>query len=478
MRWKLNSKLLEICFTDNFAGGGGASQGIEQAIGRAVDIAVNHDQAAITMHKANHPATKHYREDVFHVDPVEATKGKKVAYAWFSPDCKHFSKAKGSALKDRKIRGLAWVVCRWAGMVHPDVIVVENVEEFTTWGPLKKGKPIKARSGETFEKWKRQICDLGYKFEYRILNAADYGAPTKRERFVGVFRCDGKPIQWPEQRYAKRDSLLVAAGQCKPWKSAGDYIDFSIPMQSIFDREKPLVENTLKRIARGIRKFVLECDDPYIVKDRAYFLSHYYGTQKEETRGSGLHDPISTIPTNNRFALVSAFISKYYGGNYTGAGKDLSEPIDTITTVDHNALVLAHLSQWYSNDSGQELREPHPTIMTNNKSQLVAAFLTKYYGNEKDGQNLQEPLGTITAKDRFGLVTVHGIEYQITDICLRMLTARELARLQGFPEDYILDCVSETEAKAKIGNSVCPDMAEAVTRALIPEHCVSEREIA
>lgn len=437
------SKLLEICFTDNFAGGGGASQGIEQAIGRAVDIAVNHDQAAITMHAANHPATRHYREDVFQVDPKEATKGKKVAYAWFSPDCKHFSKAKGSALKDRKIRGLAWVVCRWAGLVHPDVIVVENVEEFTTWGPLKKGRPIKSRSGETFEKWKKQICDLGYKFEYRVLNAADYGAPTKRERFVGIFRGDGKPIVWPEATHAKRDSLLVATGQCEPWKAAGDYIDFSIPMKSIFERSKPLSKNTLERIGRGLKKFVLEADEPYIVENQAWFLSHYYGTQGGETRGSSLNEPISTIPTNNRFGLVCAY-----------------------------------LSQWYSKDSGQDLREPHPTIMTNNKSQLVAAFLTKYYGNEKDGQSLHEPLGTITAKDRFGLVTIHGVDYQITDICLRMLTARELARLQGFPDDYILDCVSETEAKAKIGNSVCPDMAEAVTRALIPEYCVQKRETA
>ena len=433
-------KLLEICFTDNFAGGGGASQGIEQAIGRAVDIAVNHDQAAITMHKANHPGTKHYREDVFHVDPVEATKGKKVAYAWFSPDCKHFSKAKGSALKDKKIRGLAWVVCRWAGTVKPDVIVVENVEEFMTWGPLRRGKSIKSRKGETFQKWKKQITDLGYKFDFKILNAADYGAPTKRERFVGVFRCDGKPINWPVQEYAKRDSLLVASGYCKPWKSAGNYIDYSIPMKSIFDRKKPLSSNTLERIARGLKKFVIETDEPYIVDNQAWFLSHYYGTQGAETRGSDLHDPISTIPTNNRFGLVCAY-----------------------------------LSQWYSKDSGQSLREPHPTIMTNNKSQLVAAFLTKYYGNEKDGQSLYEPLGTITAKDRFGLVTVHGQEYQITDICLRMLTARELARCQGFPEDYILDCVSETEAKAKIGNSVCPDMAEAVTRAMIPEYCTESQ---
>lgn len=436
------SNLLEICFTDNFAGGGGASQGIEQAIGRAVDIAVNHDQAAITMHAANHPATRHYREDVFQVDPKEATKGKKVAYAWFSPDCKHFSKAKGSALKDRKIRGLAWVVCRWAGMVHPDVIVVENVEEFTTWGPLKNGKPIKARSGETFEKWKRQICDLGYKFEYRILNAADYGAPTKRERFVGIFRCDGKPITWPEQRYAKRDSLLVATGQCKPWKRAGDYIDFSLPTKTIF-RDKPLSPKTMERIARGVKKFVIETDEPFIVDNQASFLTHYYGTQAGETRGSSLNDPVSTIPTNNRFGLVTAF-----------------------------------LSQWYTKDSGQSLYEPHPTIMTNNKSQLVTAFLIKYYGSENGAHSLFDPLGTITTKDRFGLVTVAGVDYQIVDIQLRMLTARELARLQGFPDDYILDCVSETEAKAKIGNSVCPDMAEAVTRALIPEYCVQKRATA
>lgn len=430
------NNLLEICFADNFAGGGGASQGIEQAIGRAVDIAVNHDQAAITMHKANHPTTKHYKEDVFQVDPVEATKGKRVAYAWFSPDCKHFSRAKGSALKDRKIRGLAWVVCRWAGMVKPDVIVVENVREFMTWGPLIKGRPIKERAGETFEKWKKQITDLGYVFDWKVLNAADYGAPTKRERFVGVFRCDGKPILWPKQTHAKRDSLLVATGQCKSWEKSGDYIDFSIPTKSIF-RDKPLSPKTMKRIARGVKKFVIETDEPFIVDNQASFLTHYYGTQGGETRGSSLNEPISTIPTNNRFGLVTAF-----------------------------------LSQWYTKDSGQSLYEPHPTIMTNNKSQLVTAFLIKYYGNEKDGQSLHEPLGTITAKDRFGLVTVQGTLYQIVDIQMRMLTARELARLQGFPDHYILDCVSETEAKAKIGNSVCPDMAEAVTRALIPELCI------
>lgn len=267
----------EEMIIDNFAGGGGASTGIELATGRAVDAAINHDPDAILMHQTNHPQTRHYCESVWDVDPWEVTRGRPVGLAWFSPDCKHFSKAKGSKPVDRNIRGLAWIVLKWAGTVKPRVIILENVEEFQTWGPVRKGKPVKSRRGETFRKWKEQLQALGYEIDHRELVAADYGAPTIRKRFFLIARCDGKPIIWPERTHAPKDSEEVKNGKCKPWRGAAEIIDWTIPCPSIFDttdeiKEKygiravrPLAVNTQKRIARGIEKFVLQNKEPFIV---------------------------------------------------------------------------------------------------------------------------------------------------------------------------------------------------------------------
>lgn len=425
---------------DNFAGGGGASEGIEQAIGRHVDIAINHDAKAIEMHKVNHPSTKHYIEDVWDVDPLEATQGKPVGLAWFSPDCKHFSKAKGGKPVDKNIRGLAWVAVKWAKLVHPRIIILENVEEFRTWGPLVKDEngnlyPDPDRKGQTFDLFIKALEKQGYEVDFRELRACDYGAPTTRKRFFMIARCDGQKIAWPEPTHGDPGQLEVRCGLLKPWRTAAECIDWSIPCPSIFDRKKPLAENTLKRIAKGIQKFVIEADEPYILNDKAMFLQHYYGQQGEETRASGINEPVATIPTANRFGLVTAFISRQFK---TGVGHELNQPLATTTTV--------------------------------NKSNLVTAFLLKYYGADI-GQTINNPLHTITSKDRFGLITVHGEEYQIVDIGMRMLKPHELFKAQGFPDDYIIDRDSKgnpypiVDQVAKVGNSVCPPLAAALVKA-------------
>lgn len=341
---------------DNFAGGGGASTGIEMATGYSVDIAINHDPKAIRMHKANHPNTKHYCEDVWQVDPVKACNGHPVGLAWFSPDCKHFSKAKGGKPKDKFIRGLAWVACRWAGLVRPRVIMLENVEEFKTWGPLNRGHhPIKAKQGKTFEKFVQQLTDLGYEVQFRELVAADYGAPTMRKRFFMIARCDGKPIVWPEPTHGPADSEAVKAGLLKPYVGAYTQLDFSLPCPSIFDtseeiKEKygiravrPLAPKTMERIARGIKKFVVDNADPFLIEigygeskgqknPRAYsiekplhtivakdknflvapILTQYHSYEKDGLRGQGIENPIMTVDGSNRYGLVTSFLSKFY----------------------------------------------------------------------------------------------------------------------------------------------------------------------
>lgn len=460
---------------DNFAGGGGASTGIEQAIGRAVDIAINHDEMAIEMHKVNHPNTKHYIEDVWDINPIEATKGQPVGLAWFSPDCKHFSKAKGGKPVDKKIRGLAWMAVKWAKLVKPRIIILENVEEFKTWGPLKADKdgnlyPDPDKKGQTFYTFVQALKRIGYEVQFRELRACDYGAPTTRKRFFMIARCDGKPIVWPEPTHGDPEHIEVRCGLLKPWRTAAECIDWSIPCPSIFERKKPLAEKTLERIARGIQKFVIEADEPFILDDKAMFLQHYYGQQGEETRASGLNEPVATIPTANRFGLVTAFISKYYAGTYEGAGSSLQEPLHTLTTKDRNALVTAFISRQFKTGEGHELDKPLATTTTVNKSNLVTAFLLKYYGADI-GQTVNNPLHTITTKDRFGLVTIKGVDYQIVDIGMRMLKPHELFKAQGFPESYIIDVDSKgnrypiTEQVAKVGNSVCPPLAEALVRA-------------
>ena len=275
--YKGQTSLLDEIIVDNFAGGGGASTGIELAAGRPVDIAINHDPDAILMHRTNHPYTTYYQASVWDVDPVEVCRGRQVGLAWFSPDCKHFSKAKGGKPVSRNIRGLAWIVLRWAGTVRPRVIILENVEEFQTWGPVRRGHPVKSKSGQTFRQWTEQLRALGYALEWRELVAADYGAPTTRKRFFLVARCDGRPIVWPEATHAPADSPEVKTGIKKPWRSAAEIIDWSLPTPSIFDSKekirerygitaiRPLAGNTLRRVARGIDKFVIRAAEPFLV---------------------------------------------------------------------------------------------------------------------------------------------------------------------------------------------------------------------
>lgn len=578
---------------DNFAGGGGASTGIELATGYSVDIAINHDPEAIKMHKANHPNTKHYCENVWTVDPVKVCKGHPVGLAWFSPDCKHFSKAKGGKPKDKNIRGLAWVACRWAGLVRPRVIMLENVEEFKTWGPLgRRHHPIKGKQGKTFEKFVQQLTELGYEVQFKELVAADYGAPTMRKRFFMIARCDGKPIVWPEPTHAPADSEEVKKGLLKPYVGAYTQLDFSLPCPSIFDtseeiKEKygiravrPLAQKTMDRIARGLKKFVLDNPEPFIIqcnhggerrpndirepmptitgkhgygivepymvqigqtgfaKDRSKdvreplttivsknehcliepTLAPYMGTNttnhpggnckdpihtittgnqqclisptliqyhsetsKDGVRGQAIKDPIMTVDSSNRYGLVTSFLHKYYDGGYKGAGETVENPLPTVTAWDHNSIVTANLIQMNNHCDGKDIRQPLPTITAGDGHfGEVRAFLIKYYG-DATGQDIEKPLDTVTTKDRFGLVTIEGVDYQIVDIGLRMLEPRELYGCQGFPDDYIIDhdytgkTYPRSEQVRRCGNAVCPPIPAALVRANLPEMCIAER---
>ena len=514
---------------DNFAGGGGASTGIELATGYSVDIAINHDPEAIRMHKMNHPNTKHYCEDVWQVDPVKACNGNPVGLAWFSPDCKHFSKAKGGKPKDKNIRGLAWVACRWAGLVRPRVIMLENVEEFKTWGPLNRShRPIKSKTGKTYQKFIQQLQELGYEVQTKELVAADYGAPTMRKRFFLIARCDGVPIMWPEPTHGPADSEAVKAGLLKAYVGAYTQFDFSLPCPSIFDtseeiKEKygiravrPLAPKTMERIARGLKKFVLENPEPFIVPIG-------YGERKGQApRVHDIEKPLPTIVGSGKHYLcepkLAPIIDKAYGGNYAGSGSKVDDPIDTITTVDHNRLVVptliqyhsettkdevrgqtitdpimtvdgsnryglvaSFLSKFYKSGTGQDIREPLHTVTTSpGHFGEVRAFLIKYYG-DCTGQDIKKPLDTVTTKDRFGLVTIAGVDYQIVDIGLRMLEPRELYGCQGFPKDYIIDhdytgkIYPRAEQVKRCGNAVCPPIPAAMVRANLPELCVAER---
>lgn len=433
---------------DCFAGGGGASVGIEMALGRQVDIAINHDPQAIKMHKVNHPDTLHLTEDIFKVDLQKYVAGRHVALMWASPDCTSHSKAKGGQPRNKGLRILPWAVYKHAKAILPDVIIMENVEEIQQWGPLdEKGHPIPERKGEDYKKFIAAMKSLGYDFDSREIVAADYGAPTTRKRWYAIFRRDGKQIVWPDPTHSK-DGLHLPK-----WKSCGDYIDWSDLGKSIFDRKKPLAEATQKRIANGIRKYIIENPHPYIVKDEkalAFIIQYHGETKVGDSRGQLLTEPIKTIDTSNRYGLVTAFITKFYK---TGIGQGCDEPLHTITTSP------GHFG-------------------------LVSAFLIKYYGTGC-GQALDAPLGTITTKDRFGLVNVlieiDGEKYIISDILLRMLNAEELKLMQGFPSDYIIThdlngkIYPVKERVARIGNSVVPFMAEALVSANCPYLKIGER---
>lgn len=443
----------QLCFfeemiIDNFAGGGGASTGIELATGRAVDAAINHDPDAILMHQTNHPHTRHYCESVWDVEPWEVTRGRPVGLAWFSPDCKHFSKAKGSKPVDRNIRGLAWIVLKWAGTVKPRVIILENVEEFQTWGPVRKGKPVKSRRGETFRKWKEQLQALGYEIDHRELVAADYGAPTIRKRFFLIARCDGKKIIWPERTHAPKDSEEVKSGKCKPWRGAAEIIDWTIPCPSIFDttdeiKEKygiravrPLAVNTQKRIARGIEKFVLQNKEPFIVpigygerkgqaprvhdineplstivgSGKQYLampsLIQYHTEQSERVRGQGIDEPIMTLDAANRYGLSVAYLAEYF---QNGRPLDVNSPLHTSTTKDRECLCMAHMEKFFSGGytgNGSDANTPLGTVTAVDHNGLVETFISKFY-KTGIGQKPDEPLHTVTTSaGHFGVVTV------------------------------------------------------------------------
>lgn len=442
---------LEEIIVDNFAGGGGASTGIELATGRPVTIAINHDPDAILMHKTNHPFTKHYQASVWDVDPREVSKGRPVGLAWFSPDCKHFSKAKGGKPVDKNIRGLAWIVLRWAGTVRPRVIILENVEEFQTWGPVRKGHPVKSKAGQTFRKWLSQLEALGYAVEWRELVAADYGAPTTRKRFFLVARCDGAPIVWPEPTHAPAGSREVLEGQKKPWRSAAEVIDWSLPCPSIFDtreaiREKyglsaqrPLRPNTMRRVIRGVDKFAIKAPEPFLV------VVNHAG----DFRGQNTADPLHTVTAKDREGLATTHLVKMKG---TNLGGPMSEPVQTITAGGgHFGVVTTTVVKA---EPGADLKH-WPEIRD---------LLNTYCGYRLGPEDVI-------------LFEIGGTAYFMADIGLRMLTPRELYMANGFPQDYKIERdytgreYPKTKQVARCGNAVPPPFATALVRANLPEWC-------
>ncbi|MDK9756948.1 DNA cytosine methyltransferase [Vibrio sp. D173a] len=461
---------------DNFAGGGGASTGMELGLNRHVDIAINHDPVAIDMHKVNHPETKHYCESVWDVDPIEACEGRPVGLAWFSPDCKHFSKAKGNRPVDKNIRGLAWVAVRWAAMVPVRMMMLENVEEFMTWGPVVetesgKFKPCPDRKGETFDAFVKVLTDglneghpaweeiktalgddfphydklqtgLGYALDFKVLHACDYGAPTTRKRFFMVARNDGQPIEWPAKTHGPDGSGL------KPFASAADIIDWSIPVKSIFNRKRPLAEKTMERIAKGLDKFVFSSDAPFVVPESCSTPFVTECANASSQRNMPANEPLRTICAQvkgGHFALVTSHMVKMRG---TNIGHGTNEPVHTISA------------------GGFHIGE-------------VRAFLLKYYGTSY-GESCDSPIGTVTTKDRFGLVTVKGEKYQIVDIGMRMLEPHELFAAQGFPENYQISHssdgkkLSKASQVARCGNAVCPPVAQALVEANVTAKTISK----
>ena len=405
---------------DNFAGGGGASTGIELAAGRVVNIAINHDPDAILMHRTNHPYTEHIQASVWDVDPEEVCRGRPVGLAWFSPDCKHFSKAKGAALVDRNIRGLAWIVLRWAGIVRPRVIILENVEEFVTWGPVRKGRPVKKLSGKTFLQWKSQLEALGYNVEHRELVAADYGAPTTRKRFVLIARCDGRPIVWPERTHAPRDSEEVKSGKLLPWRSAAEIIDWSVPSYSVFASKaeikekygvtavRPLAMNTMRRIIRGVDKFTIKSGTPFLVECNHGGDGH--------TRSSV--DPINTLTGKYTGGVCEPVVAPFTFSNTGGrAGGSACDPVHTVRTAGGQILASANLmsiGQTGGGDRVRDARDPAPTCVSKQETCMVAANLIQYHTEQTENvraNGVATPLPTVDAANRYGLTCANLVEY-------------------------------------------------------------------
>lgn len=456
---------------DCFAGGGGASVGIEMALGRPVDIAINHDPDAILMHKTNHPDTLHLTEDIFKVDLQKYVKGRKVALMWASPDCTSHSKAKGGKPREKGLRILPWAVYKHAKAILPEVIIMENVEEIQQWGPLDaEGHPIPERKGEDYKRFITAMKSLGYIFDSRELVAADYGAPTTRKRWYAIFRRDGKDIIWPEPTHSKG-----GVNGLQPWEPIYKYLDLQDFGKSIFGRKKPLAKNTMNRIARGLEKFVFNRPEPFIMKcyggnyqgagssiHEPLLIQYHSETTKNGVRGQSVIEPIQTIDTSNRYGLVMSYMTKFYK---SGCGQSLLEPIHTITTSPgHFGTVSVMVAE------RKALREAGIDEEMAQKCTWVSQFIMEYYGCGI-GQRLNDPLHTIVTKDRFALITVLGNEYIVLDIFLRMLKGEELKLGQGFPEDYIIDRdymgrkYPVSKQVARIGNSVVPIMAKKLVEA-------------
>lgn len=504
---------------DNFAGGGGASTGIELALGRHVDVAINHDPRAVAMHRANHPQTEHHCESVWDVDPRTVHPGRPIGLLWLSPDCKHFSKAKGGKPVEKKIRALAWVALRWVAIRRPRVLKLENVEEFTTWGPVVctdgACRPCPKRKGREFQAFVNALRRHGYAVEWRELRACDYGAPTIRKRLFLIARCDGRPIVWPEPTHGDPASEAVKRGQLKPWRTAAECIDWSLPCPSIFERERPLADATLRRVAKGVMRYVVNAADPFIVNTR----NGERAGQQPRTRS--VRDPMWTITAQGsqgalvapvltehanassprswradeplrtqvaqtkggHFALVAAFLAQFNTnpGGAVNEGHDPRRPVSTIATKGpHQAVITSSLAKLRGGGNiGQSTAEPLRTVSAGGTHFAeVRAFLTAYYGVDQDPR-LGDPMHTVTTKHRFGLVTVHGQDYAIVDIGLRMLQPRELFSAQGFPSNYIIEhgideagrrvALTKTEQVRMCGNSVCPPLAAALVRANVGE---------
>ncbi|MDR5726385.1 MAG: DNA cytosine methyltransferase [Terriglobia bacterium] len=530
---------------DNFAGGGGASTGIEAALGRHVDYAINHDAEAIAMHRANHPHTEHLTTGVWDVNPTKLCAGRQVELGWFSPDCTFFSKARGGKpFRDRdaarRRRGLAWLIPYWMKAVRPRVVMLENVEEFSDWGPLlPDGRVCPRRRGHTFRRWHKMIENLGYSIDMRELKACDYGAPTTRKRLFVIARCDGREIIFPEATHGHG---------ALPYRTAAECIDWSIPCPSIFTRERPLAEATLRRIARGVMRYVVNNPRPFIVPlthhgefraqsidsplptitgahrgehalitpliaslahgdsggRREYPIEDPLGTQHsggnkyalispniintrngeregQAPRVRNIRDPYPTVTAaGSQGALVTAFLAKHNGGR-EATGSRLDESMHTVTARDHHALVSSHLVKLKGTcRDGQPVDVPLHTIQASGLHYgEVRAFLLKYYGTEQNPR-LESPLDTVTSKHRFGLVTVHGEDYQIVDIGMRMLQPRELFNAQSFERDYIINPIfngkplTKTAQVEKCGNSVSPVVAKALVRANVVEQDAAE----
>ncbi|WP_374384593.1 DNA cytosine methyltransferase [Paracoccus yeei] len=409
---------------DSFAGGGGASTGIEMALGRSPDVAINHSANALALHAANHPETLHLDSNIWDVEPLTVTGGRHVGLLWASPDCKHFSKAKGGAPRDRNIRDLAWVVVKWAEFAKPDVICMENVEEFVTWGPVDNdGQPIKELAGTTFELWVKRLKKAGYKVQWRELRACDYGAPTIRKRWFLVARRDGRPIVWPKPTHGNPASAEVRKGKLQPWRTAAECIDWSLPCPSIFDSSadimakhglravRPLAANTLARVARGMKRYVIEAQKPFLVNLK--------GTARQDRSAEAPH--LTILARGGHSALVVPSVVGCGGRAGQSRPRGGDEPFATITAKADacvtTALLAPSIQRFNGGATGQDLREPMATVTANSWIKkpggaaplgLLAPYLATFYGHAdgrgKRAADLIEPLRTVTVENRHAVV--------------------------------------------------------------------------